>query len=162
MQRIVDTHTYIYENISVLLARLYAHSHRNGNRRSHGAESANNIIRPCVLTVSGVVWSAETCSALNFSIFLAIIFICWESHADKQISKQTGNQASKQTDEPASQPGVALRCVAPHWLCRKRAILKTTNQQPAGRPRSCYKNSSRTSSHAVCPAPSSLFLFPLF
>lgn len=67
-------------------------------RRGAAQESANEseICRlPDSLACSRL---AETCSAQNFSTFLMIIFICWESHA---AGKQTGRQADRQTGKQA-------------------------------------------------------------
>jgi len=54
----------------------------------------------------------------NFSTFLTIIFICWESHtAGKQAGRQTGRQASRPTGQPAgcrTMPHyVTSRCATP-------------------------------------------------
>lgn len=55
---------------------------------------------------------AETCLAQNFSTFLTIIFICWESHA---TGRQTGRQAGRRVDRLAGREPyhAALRSVTP-------------------------------------------------
>lgn len=85
-----------------------------------------------------------------------------------RISHAAGKQAGRQASRPAGRLSavpyrITLRCVAPRWLCRKRAILKTINGWMGQQAHSRHKNLILLEYHrrACCSLNAFLSLFPI-